>query len=252
LFLGDSEAVSDIGAALALADDGSVRYRSYGRPLAAPDGSGFAVEAFRAADEGVDLLILDADGALVETIGTPVRARPAAQATATTVASATRTPSATVSSTATLTATVATTVTGTATAVVTPTITPIPTTLPLAATGSVTPYWSRPLAWSDDGALYYLTTICASSLVQEYQLYRWAGPRRSELVATGQTSGALGDVTALGNGIAYVTSAQARIGTRGGQNVDLRSPAELWFWDVSSGVRGTLLTAERGIGALSR
>ncbi|NJM05734.1 hypothetical protein HC891_05365 [Candidatus Gracilibacteria bacterium] len=249
LFLVSDGVIADIGAALALADDGSVRYRSFGRPLAAPDGSGLAVEAFRADSTGVDLLILDADGSLVETIGAPLTARPVPQVTATTAASATRTAraTATVSSTATLTVTI-----GTATPAATPTLTPIPTTTPQAATSGVAPYWSRPLTWSADGQLFYLTTNCASSLVQDYQLYRWAGPRRSDLVATGQTTAALGSATAVGDGLAYVISAQALPGERGAQNADLRSPAEIWYWNVSSGVRGELLTAARGVAALTR
>jgi hypothetical protein len=255
LFLGADDEVSDIGAALALADDGRVRYRGFGRPLAAPDRSGFAVEAFRAADEGVDLLILDADGSLVETIGGPQQASPAPQVTAT---SATATRTATVSATATISSTVTPTTTevvvdeGTVTPEVTPTLTPIPTTAPLAATVGITPYWSRPLAWSADGELFYLTTDCASSLVQDYQLYRWAGPRRSDLLATGQTTAALGSVAAVDGGLAYVISAQTSPGVRGAENADLRSPANLWFWDVASGVRGQLLSAERGIRVLSR
>ncbi|HWQ14565.1 MAG TPA: hypothetical protein VNL77_17335 [Roseiflexaceae bacterium] len=48
----------DIGAELTRGE----RYRTLGRPLAAPDGSAVAVEGLRAADEGADLLLLDANG----------------------------------------------------------------------------------------------------------------------------------------------------------------------------------------------
>jgi hypothetical protein len=55
----------DIGADLVVGD----RYRALGRPLAAPDGSMVAVEGLRATKEGADLVLLDANGAEVATIG---------------------------------------------------------------------------------------------------------------------------------------------------------------------------------------
>jgi WD40 repeat protein len=55
----------DIGAGLVVGD----RYRALGQPLAAPDGSMVAVEGLRATKEGADLVLLDANGAEVATIG---------------------------------------------------------------------------------------------------------------------------------------------------------------------------------------
>jgi Tol biopolymer transport system component len=56
---------ADVGANLVVGD----RYRALGRPLAAADGSMVAVEGLRATRDGADLVLLDAKGAEVMTIG---------------------------------------------------------------------------------------------------------------------------------------------------------------------------------------
>jgi hypothetical protein len=64
----------DIGANLVVGD----RYRALGRPLAAADGSMVAVEGLRATRDGADLVLLDANGAEVVTVGDSYWARPLA------------------------------------------------------------------------------------------------------------------------------------------------------------------------------
>src|SRR5262249_29651861 len=75
LFLHGSDAQeTDIGAALVLGN----RYRALGRPLVAPDGSMIAVEGLRANASGADLVLLDAKGAELNTIGGSYWSRPLA------------------------------------------------------------------------------------------------------------------------------------------------------------------------------
>jgi hypothetical protein len=64
----------DIGANLVIGD----RYRALGRPLAAFDGSMVALEGLRATKEGADLVLLDAKGAEVTTVGDGYWTRPLA------------------------------------------------------------------------------------------------------------------------------------------------------------------------------
>jgi hypothetical protein len=64
----------DIGAGLVIGD----RYRALGRPLAALDGGTVAIEGLRTTKEGADLVLLDAKGAEVMTIGDGFWTRPLA------------------------------------------------------------------------------------------------------------------------------------------------------------------------------
>jgi hypothetical protein len=111
-------------------------------------------------------------------------------------------------------------------------------------------YWTRPLGWSDNNQLLYLSTVCRSTLVQEYLLRRWGGPGRSEVLLAGTSLGAIGATTPTDTGIAYVVAERGASGPRGPGSVALRSPATLWYWDIAGGPRGKLLTTERGIGSL--
>ncbi|HMQ33680.1 MAG TPA: hypothetical protein PKD53_23310, partial [Chloroflexaceae bacterium] len=113
------------------------------------------------------------------------------------------------------------------------------------------PYWTRPLAWDDQGRLVYLTTLCASGAVQDYQLSRWAGAGRSELLAAGQTLGGIGQAAMVGGSLAYVLNENPPEGPRGPMALSPRGPVALWLWDLDGGARGALLTAERGLGALA-
>ncbi|MFQ3662370.1 MAG: hypothetical protein SNJ69_08255 [Chloroflexaceae bacterium] len=314
LFLRDPRGeVSDVGAGVLVNDAGDAVYRGFGRPLAAPDGSRFAVEALRADGPGADLVVFDASGGILEVIGaarvvlptptptpsptptaaatgeaaptgTPasgaVEAAPTAILAATTATApatgptatgaptpraATEGPTAPVNATgspvapetATASATPTRTATGTPTATAggTPTVTasPSPTAEPEPPVEPRRegPYWTRPLAWDRQGRLIYLTTLCASQVVQEYQVYRWAGARRSEVMMNGSSLGGVGAATMAGQQLLYVLTDTAPPGVRGPQAQHPRSPARLWVWDISSGERGELLRGERGIGALS-
>ncbi|MCX7790416.1 MAG: hypothetical protein N2378_07220, partial [Chloroflexaceae bacterium] len=93
--------VSDVGARVLVNDNGDSPYRALGRPLAAPDGSRFAVEALRNDGLGADLVVFDASGGILEVIGAAREVPP------------TPTPSATPSPTLTTAATGEPTTTGT-------------------------------------------------------------------------------------------------------------------------------------------
>lgn len=288
--------VLDVGAAQ-LVRDGLPVYSVLGEPLASPDGSRFAVEAQRVDAPGADLLVLGADGALLEVIGqqtilpppptaTPARTAtptqteaanaatpaagtgtPAAGNSATTSASGTGTPAASTSGT--LAATITTTATAARTAATSATVaatgSPAADAATATATATVTatpeaepepleqregPFWTRPLAWDEQGRLLYLSTLCASEALQDYQLYRWAGAGRSELLVTGQSFGGLGAAASVGEQLVYVVSAQS-VGLRGPQATPL-GETNIWLWDLAGGSRSSLLEAPRGITALTR
>lgn len=253
----------DVGAAVLIRDNAAAPYASLGRPLASPDGSRFAFEAVRSDAPGADLVILDSDGGLLEVIGaqriTPVPPTPTATATRTPTStpSPTRTPVVTTTATltTTLTATSAPTATATGEATTTPTATatlaPTPEPEPPAEAQRSGPFWTRPLAWDDQGHLLYLSTLCASQAVQDYQVYRWDGAGRGELLAAGQSLGGIGQAASVGTGLAYVLTDGPPAGPRGPAALSPRSPVALWLWDLDGGARGELLTAERGFASLA-
>ena len=201
-------------------------YTAFARPLAARDGRYFAVEALRSERNGADLLIFDDQGLLVDRLGSQrIRtSSPPPQPTPTQRVAPNQINEATPA-------------------------TPRPTAelaLP-AEPRREGPFWSRGLAWNSAGQLLYLSTNCTSPTIQEYQLYRWNGIQRSELLASGQSLGGIGAATMVGSGLIYqLTSAPADpYGSRAS-----RTPTELWLWDLATGARNRLLSAERGIGAL--
>lgn len=239
--------VIDAGAAVLVDNNGGARYSALGRPLAAPDGSRFAVEAIRADSPGADTVILDSAGTIVDVLGAQRVLPPPPAPTATRTPPPTRTASPEVTPTATDEAATPTPA-GTPEATATPTATPEPEPEPDPLREG--PYWTRPLAWDSGGRLVTLVTLCASEAVQDYQVSRWSGPQRSELLGTGQTLGAIGAAAMAGDGLVYVAFAQATAGPRGPNLRNARSPAALWLWDLAGGARGELLQSERGIEAV--
>ncbi|MGQ9480001.1 TolB family protein [Chloroflexus sp.] len=233
--------VRDVGAELLTDERLVVRYRGFGALIASPNGEYVAVEALRADDPGADLLILDSAGQLVERIGTQRVTLPAPTATPTALP------------TATVTATPTTTPTGTVTPQP-PTATPTATAIPTATPEPIPPqplregpFWTRPLGWDQEGRLLYLTTLCASDLVQDYQLYRWRGLQRSELLATGQSLDGIGAAVVRNGQLFYAAVNGADAGPRGPQTQSQRYPTTLWVWDVDSGDRAALLDLVRGV-----
>lgn len=252
--------VSDVGASILVPASDAPPYRALGRPLAARDGSRFAVEALRSNGPGADLVILDASGKLLERIGTASEVAPTPTPTASPSPSATRTAAPTrtppVAGTAATPAASPTAPPGPTTApdgtpTATATLAPTPEPEPVPEPRIAGPYWTRPLAWDEQGRLLYLSTLCASQVVQDYQLFRWAGARRNELLLTGQSFGGIGDARLADDQLVYVLTAQAPPGSRGPQVAVPRGAASLWLWDTASGARGELLQAERAIGALA-
>jgi hypothetical protein len=248
--------VRDVGGDLAV-DANGVRYSSFGAPRVSPDGRRIAVSAQRADLLGADLLILAADGSELDVIGAQREVPPPPTPTPTRTVTPTRTP--------TRTATPAAAVTGTPTATATADAdaeaaeaTPTPTATAAGEPESEAepvvlregPYITRALGWDAAGDLIYLSALCASDIVLDYQVYRWAGGT-SALVATGQSLGEIGAATGNGSGIAYVNGVAAP-GPRGAGAVDLRSAATIWFWDLESGARGEIAALERAPGGLSR
>jgi hypothetical protein len=114
-------------------------------------------------------------------------------------------------------------------------------------------YWNRPLAWNDDGTLFYLSTACASGVAQSYTVHARALKDGSDkLIAAGTSLGGIGEFTALDNGLAYVTLTTSAPGPRGPLSVERISPSTLWFWDIGGGgARGKLTDAQSAIGDLA-
>lgn len=112
-------------------------------------------------------------------------------------------------------------------------------------------YWTRPLAWNADGALFYLTSACASDVALDYTLHARAKSGDDRVIAVGSTLGDFGDFSAVGQGLAYVTLAHAPAGPRGPRQIDPASASALWFWDVAGGGRAQLDEAKSAFGGLA-
>ncbi|RRR77756.1 MAG: hypothetical protein EI684_01150 [Candidatus Viridilinea halotolerans] len=252
-----SQAEEDVGAELLVREGGLAPYATFGRPLAARDGSRVAVEALRSDDPGADLLILDEAGALLETLGSQRIVPPPATPTPTTTPTSTTTPSPTATPEAAeddaeATPTVepsATTEAETATPTLTTTPQPTPEMAPPPQEVREGPFWTRPLAWDSEGRLIYLTTQCASHAIQDYAVIRWLGAQRNETLVTGQTLGGIGSATIVDEGLIYQLTTPPS-GPRGPRAHTPRDPVELWLWDLRDDTRARLLSAERGLGAL--
>jgi len=167
LFINANGAEEDIGAALTVGSP----YVGLGRPLAAPDGSGIAVEAIR-AEGGASTLILDTNGTQREEI----------------------------------------------------------------AKG----YSTRPLAFAEDGKLYYLSIECASGVAQSYSLFRRGQAGNDVQISYGITLGGFGQFVASDDTLSYVVLGR---GT---------GPSALWTWDIVAGNRGKLVESQSALGGLSR
>jgi hypothetical protein len=113
-------------------------------------------------------------------------------------------------------------------------------------------YWTRALAWGDDGSLFYMTTDCKGTLVQRYELYHRSSRGRDSLVAAGVMQGTIGDVLAMGdNGLLYVVASRAQPGPRGPNTASPYSPAALWYWDFGRDTRSEIFSAQRSISELA-
>lgn len=93
------------------------------------------------------------------------------------------------------------------------------------------PFYSRPLTWDDDGALYYLTTACASDLVNDYELRLLSGSS-SRVVSAGRSLSELGSFVAIGKQLAYIAYADPSPGPFGGLRVPERGESSLWLRQV--------------------
>ncbi len=113
-------------------------------------------------------------------------------------------------------------------------------------------FWNRPLAWSDDGSLFYLTTACTSTLVQEYTLSMRDSSGSARLLSSGSTLGTFGDAVALDGGLAYVAAERAEPGQRGAGSIALQSASAIWFLDPANDVRRQVYAAERRITTLMK
>lgn len=113
-------------------------------------------------------------------------------------------------------------------------------------------YWTRPLAWGDDGSLFYLTTMCESTLVHTYELYRRDSRGKDEMLASGISSGTVGDTVAVDGSLVYVFATRAEPGARGPNTASPYAPSEIWVWDFERQHRATMFSEQRGILQLTR
>ncbi len=113
-------------------------------------------------------------------------------------------------------------------------------------------YWNRPLAWGEDGSLFYLATPCASSLVHPYTLYQRDASGGDTALAEGMSMGTTGDSVAIDDTLIYVFIKHAEPGPRGPARVARHSAAQIWVWPIGEDKRGVLFSAQRGITGLAR
>jgi hypothetical protein len=114
-------------------------------------------------------------------------------------------------------------------------------------------FWARPLAFADDGTLYFLTSVCASTATQSYSVISYSPTGTNQTIAIGQTAGGFGQFVASGSGLAYVQlAAPGATGLRGPLNLNGAGQSSLWFWDLASGARAKLIDAETVITGLGR
>jgi hypothetical protein len=112
-------------------------------------------------------------------------------------------------------------------------------------------FWNRPVAWSADGALYYLSTACASGAVFEYTLHVRTLDGADRVIAAGIAPGDLGVFAVRRNALAYVTFDRLPEGSAGPLRVDPDAPSALWYWDLAGNARARLLETNRAITALA-
>ncbi|ABU60443.1 TolB family protein [Roseiflexus castenholzii] len=112
-------------------------------------------------------------------------------------------------------------------------------------------FWNRPVAWSADGALYYLSTACASDAVYEYTLHVRSADGGDRVIAAGIATGDLGVFTVHQNALAYVTFDRLPGGPGGPLRVAPDDPAALWYWDLAGNTRTRLVETRRAITALA-
>lgn len=108
-------------------------------------------------------------------------------------------------------------------------------------------YWTRPLAWAEDGTLYALRTVCASSAAQNYELVARTASGEARTVANGTTLGAIGAASVSADGLAYVVYGSAPAEPRGPLIREPDASSSLWLWNLSSGARGKLAESNDAI-----
>jgi hypothetical protein len=108
-------------------------------------------------------------------------------------------------------------------------------------------FWNRPVGWSADGALYYLSTACASGAVFEYTLHTRTLDGADRVIAAGIAPGDLGVFAVRRNALAYVTFDRLPEGPGGPLRVDPDAPSALWYWDLAGNARVRLLETNRAI-----
>jgi hypothetical protein len=113
-------------------------------------------------------------------------------------------------------------------------------------------YWNRPVAWSPDGTLFYLTSECVSDVAHTYTLHTRTRAGQDRTVAAGTTLGAFGEFVATDGGLVYATLEVAAPGPRGPLRVVRGAPSTLWFWDLVSGSRTPLAEVDSAVVGLSR
>jgi hypothetical protein len=114
-------------------------------------------------------------------------------------------------------------------------------------------FWSRPVAFAEDGTLYYLTSACASDAIQSYALIAHPRSGADKTIALGATAGGFGQFIAVDDGLAYVTlDAPGATGQRGPLVLEGSGASALWFWDIAGGSRAQLAESQEPIRGLAR
>ncbi|MBC8161001.1 MAG: hypothetical protein H7Z42_07260 [Roseiflexaceae bacterium] len=113
-------------------------------------------------------------------------------------------------------------------------------------------FWTRPLAFNQQGDLFFMSTECASSAVQSYTLSRRAAAGSATPIARGITGGGFGQFAARSDTLVYVALDRVPPGSRGGEIGAPVGPSSLWAWDVRVGGRSPLVESQGSISGLAR
>jgi hypothetical protein len=98
-------------------------------------------------------------------------------------------------------------------------------------------YRTHPLAWSNAGELFYLSTACPSTLVHDYTLFERGGSGGDRVLAAGKTLGAIGDMISVAESLVYITGERAVPGIRTMGDISPQTASDLWVWNLESGSR---------------
>lgn len=106
-------------------------------------------------------------------------------------------------------------------------------------------WWNRPLAWNNDGTLFYLASVCQSGAVLQYELHSLKGSSDT-IITKGNTLGEIGAAAVVDDALVYVRALESASVERGASSI-ISGASELWLYDVANDGRARIISATDGI-----